>query len=27
VKGRVVFEGNSQRLLEQRDEVESHLGV
>jgi branched-chain amino acid transport system ATP-binding protein len=27
VKGRVVFEGNSQQLLEQRDEVESHLGV
>ncbi len=27
VKGRVVFEGDSQRLLAQRDEVESHLGV
>ncbi len=27
VKGRVVFEGDSQQLLAQRDEVESHLGV
>lgn len=27
VKGRVVFEGDSQQLLAQRDQVESHLGV
>ncbi|WP_020682811.1 ABC transporter ATP-binding protein [Marinobacterium rhizophilum] len=27
VKGRVVFEGDSQQLLAKRDEVESHLGV
>ncbi|MFC6668792.1 ABC transporter ATP-binding protein [Marinobacterium aestuariivivens] len=27
VKGRVVFEGDSKRLLANRDEVESHLGV
>ncbi|ANG62866.1 ABC transporter ATP-binding protein [Marinobacterium aestuarii] len=27
VKGRVMFEGDSQQLLTQRDEVESHLGV